>query len=592
MTCAEVLTGGNQPWEISSVRLSAALSPVGTTGSDRLIAAMGEGLVLPIPRGDPTEIQTAVCEAIARLVRDGPPEITQLEALIALERQAQPVSQLLLAQYVEGDDQIGSFEWKAWLSALRLSQSLFQANEYFMQHIRNTSDDSWIAHEPSVQVQLFDHRKVEFLLRFLRYKKRSPELWRQLHEMYRLARERNMLNRADAIGETDGKRRTMRKLEQQYLQILLLEAMNGGQFSPREALWAHRWFERWTSGPGLRLAQLSERIHFEPKGFVVDTGSPDGLKRVLVAGGDLLYFDSSSLSAMIDQEIASLRDATALSQQAMPAVRAGQVALLHKLSILFAPNPVNIERRGERKPVAVAVQAIAGFPNIVEELWRNGQKQNDGISCAAAPEGEKFVSSFGVSSFSHLFEDKLDAAPISLSVSRPFDVIPQVWQVKDRSDLGCRMRAQIDNLNLVIPGSLIIIRDSETAPWTVSVVRWFRRLMVDHVEIGVEYLGREPRFVKLVASDERDLPIAEELDRSSTCFAALYLPPSEEQPTMPIKTLLFPAREFKTGCEVTLLSSDAIYRMRLNEPIQQQFEYVWTSFSVLDTVAPPPSSVQ
>ena len=80
-----------------------------------------------------------------------------------------------------------------------------------------------------------------------------------------------------------------------------------------------------------------------------------------------------------------------------------------------------------------------------------------------------------------------------------FAAIPQTWQVKDRSDSGCRMRGQIENLNRVIPGSLIAIRDSATAPWIVSVVRRFRRLMVDHVEIGVEYLGRKPRYVKLVA---------------------------------------------------------------------------------------------
>ncbi len=165
--------------------LSAALSPVGTEATDHLLGGMGEGLLPSIPQGDPIEIQNAVCEAITRLIRDGQPEIVQLEALFALERQAQPVSQLLLAQYVEGDGQIGSFEWKAWLSALRLSQALFQASEYFLQHIRRTTtDDSWAEHEPSVQVQLFDHRKVQFLLRFLRYKKRSPELWRQLRRVY------------------------------------------------------------------------------------------------------------------------------------------------------------------------------------------------------------------------------------------------------------------------------------------------------------------------------------------------------------------------------------------------------------------------
>jgi hypothetical protein len=150
------------------------------------------------------------------------------------------------------------------------------------------------------------------------------------------------------------------------------------------------------------------------------------------------------------------------------------------------------------------------------------------------------------------------------------------------------MRAQIDNLNGVIPGSLIAVRESHTGPWIVSVVRWFRRLMVDYVEIGVEYLGREPRFVKLVT--DSDVPVAEAPNGASRCFAALYLPPSAEYPTMPIKTLLLPANDFRTDSDVTLLSSSATYRMRLSQPIQQQYEYVWTSFAFVDELTPLPAS--
>ena len=82
------------------------------------------------------------------------------------------------------------------------------------------------------------------------------------------------------------------------------------------------------------------------------------------------------------------------------------------------------------------------------------------------------------------------------------------------------------------------------------------------------------------------VPVAEAPNFASRCFAALYLPPSAEYPTMPIKTLLLPAKDFRTDSDVTLLSSNATYRMRLSEPIQQQFEYVWTSFSLVDEVAP------
>lgn len=568
---------------ISSVRSSTALLPVGTEASDHLIKGMaGVSLSLSMSQADPIETQMGVCEAIAQLTRDRLPEVSQLDTLFALDEQAQPLSKLLLTRYVEGDSGRPPFQWAAWHSAMRLSQSLFRGYEYFLHHIRKTTDDHWAGHEPSVLVQLFHHRKVDFLLRFLRYKKRNLEQWRELHEMYRLARERNLLNRSDAMTGTVGASRTVTALEQEYLQILLLEAMNNGQFSPREAVWANRWFARWCSGPGLRFAKV-KNICFEPKGFVVDLGGSDGLKRPPGVGGDLLYFDSSPLSGMIDQEIASLRDGAAHPDGAALAVRAGQLALLAKLAILFAPNAVRIERRAERRPVALTAQAIAGFPYIVEEVRKSGQ--NDGTSPASSAGTENTISPF-------VGPDCGDAGPASFSPAGPFNAIPETWQVKDRSDSGCRMRGQVDNLNRVIPGSLIAIRDSETAAWTVSVVRWFRRLMADYVEIGVEYLGRNPRFVKMVAGYDRDLATAEVPDSMSRCFAALYLPASGESPTMPIKTLLLPAGKFRTDCDVTLLSSNATYRMRLNEPIQQQFEYVWTSFAVIDKVTRQPTSIE
>jgi hypothetical protein len=534
---------------------------------------------------DPTETQKAICEAIAELIQ-GQPEISRLEGLLALERQTQPVIDLLLTQYVEGDAHIGSFEWKAWNAALRLSQSFCQAHEYFVGRIAKIANDYWTDPEPLVRVQLFHHRKVELLLRLLRYKKRSPEIWKQLHQMYRLAHERDLRS---------GLGRTIGELEQQYLQILLLEAMNNGRFSPREALWAYRWFARWCGGPALRLSAANGSVHVEPKGFVIDLGGTDGLKRPPVAAGDhpagdLLYFDSSPLRPIIDQETASLRDSATLPDGVTPATRAGQLALLSKLAILFAPVPVDIKRRAERKPVALAVQAIAGFQYIVGELHRTGQRQSEAFSSAEAAVTEDAIASFARPSLSPIFPATGNGSQIPPAMAGVFDSLPQIWQVKDRSDSGCRMRAQIDDLNGVIPGSLIAVRESQTAPWIVSVVRWFRRLMVDYVEIGVEHLGREPRFVKLVTDGDGDVPAAEAPNFASRCFAALYMPPSAEYPTMPIKTLLLPANDFRTDSDVTLLSSSATYRMRLSAPIQQQFEYVWTSFSLVDEVAPPPSS--
>jgi hypothetical protein len=289
---------------------------------------------------------------------------------------------------------------------------------------------------------------------------------------------------------------------------------------------------------------------------------------------------------MIDQEIVALKHGTAVPQPASPVVCAGQLALLGKLAKLFAPDPGVIVRRAERKSVESRVQAIAGFPAIVEELRQNGHRQGGGPSSVAATEGDITISPFGRSTLSPDFAGG-GAGRGGMAKGGRRDIVPLTWHIKDRSGSGCRMRGQIDDLNRVIPGSLVAHRDDEATPWTVSVVRWLRRLMVDHVEIGVEYLGRKPRYMKMVAGgdDEADPALP---DAASSCFAALYLPPSEAQPAMPIKTLLLPASRFVAGCEMALLSAETTYRVRLNEPIHQQSDFVMTSFAVLEKMAPLP----
>jgi hypothetical protein len=158
---------------------------------------------------------------------------------------------------------------------------------------------------------------------------------------------------------------------------------------------------------------------------------------------------------------------------------------------------------------------------------------------------------------------------------------PDVWQVRDRSDSGCRMRGQVSDLNRVIPGSLLAMRTSEAAPWSLAVVRRLRRLMVDHIEIGVEYVGRNPRFVK-VAIGERFGPSAVQLcDAEPRCVGALYLPPSDAFPSRPIRTLVLPQRDFRPNVGATLLAADAVYTLRLNEPIERHAEFVLTSFADL-----------
>jgi hypothetical protein len=123
------------------------------------------------------------------------------------------------------------------------------------------------------------------------------------------------------------------------------------------------------------------------------------------------------------------------------------------------------------------------------------------------------------------------------------------------------------------------IREHSDAAWIVSIVRRLRRLMVDHVEISLEFIGRKPRFIKLVTAGDPLAPADDPAGKRRT-FGAIYLPLSEKRPTLPIKTLVVPVAVFGEGRVVTLVSSEARYTLRFNKALEHHADFVWTTFTL------------
>jgi len=539
-----------------------------------------------LPQDDPIAAQKLLCEALSRLVSNHEPDERQLSAIIDFDRHAHQISKRLLVQYAEGDAQLRSLDRRYFISALRLSRSFAQAYERFSGPIEDVVRKPWRKSGAMVLVQLFRHREVELLLRLFRYKKRNSEQWRQFHAAYQSARAQGLEKDCLSRGIAEDKSAPAHTLEHQFIEILLLGAMNTGQFSPRDLLWASTWIAGWRSLLTLESVDACPGTRRERNGFAVDLRSADGLKRFSPGeSGDFLYLDTTPLLEAIDKEVAALNDAPTATDSRLPTERDARNALLSKLRILLAPDPVHIERRGNRKPVALTVLTISGLPHIVHALREETLRKAEQTATSVAQLEEITISpTRGHTRISTSVLGGAGLAPFSIATT--FGATPQAWQMKDRSDSGCRMRGQTADLNGLIPGSLIAMRENELAQWTVAIVRRLRRLMVDHVEISVEYIGRKPRFVKMV-TDCHPMESADDAPSNTPrCFAALYLPASEMHPTMPIKTLLVPASAFNATRAVTLLSSTATYTLRLNKPLEQQSDFVWTSFAVIDKVAP------
>ena len=160
-----------------------------------------------------------------------------------------------------------------------------------------------------------------------------------------------------------------------------------------------------------------------------------------------------------------------------------------------------------------------------------------------------------------------------------------VWQMKDRSESGCRLRGKIVNSNRVVPGSLVAFREHHNAPWTLAVVRRLRKRMGDRIDIGVEYIGRNPLVVTSGRRGRSPRFVGRRRTGNASITPRIHLHEGSGHPHLPFRTMILSARQFNAGRRLSLQSDGAEYTVRLQEPIEEQDRFVWLSYELVFRLA-------
>ena len=178
-----------------------------------------------------------------------------------------------------------------------------------------------------------------------------------------------------------------------------------------------------------------------------------------------------------------------------------------------------IVRRGERKPMALTVEVVVGLPQILNKL-RSETQDAVVMALRAAAEGEDVT----ITAYGALTEPTgvyPTRQPLTQGSARRSTRAHPPLTMVDRSDSGCRLHGPTLGSNPIMPGALIALREEAASPWTLAIVRRVKkRLAGKRVEIGVEYLGRDPRRV-IVVGPEGDAASGPFRQRSSAVCRAL-----------------------------------------------------------------------
>jgi len=294
-------------------------------------------------------------------------------------------------------------------------------------------------------------------------------------------------------------------IEREYLQILLLQLMNNGEFTPREVFWARRRLAAWSTEVSLKADDTDDDERSDER-FAVDLASSEGLKRPpFEPSKTQLYLDLSPIVLSIDEDIDSLRNPTGIDDGSPQDVRPVLLSLLPKLKTLYSSKPVRMGWREERESSElITAHVVAGISSIVRTLHDESQEVQTRTSAPAPLVEEITITDVVGSRRAPADGARSDAAAVTLPATAGGRPTEPAWRIRNSSESGTLLRGRVDDPYRVIPGSLIAFRDANGGPWTLAVVRRLKRIMRSNVEIGVEHIGSNPQGVTIAADAARD----------------------------------------------------------------------------------------
>ena len=567
----------------------AFLTPVKTESASPLkdvVAA--EAFWRTLPHDDPIAAQVAVCETLADPLTRGSPSLDRLQALLALDERARTLVDALLFSDMGRDPQLPSLETQCRQAAFELCRTFARVHTQFLASMRDAPRfRGWREYLPFVVLRLFQCRQIELVLRPFVNERSTRLPWKEVHDVYRFAQSRELLRDVLPVTRRHSASAVDTTLEREYIHVLLQDLLNGGHFPPQDAFWISQNLPRWSGA--LALEPLQGR-NAKPR-LVVDPDGEAGLVRSsLDAPVPGLGLDTASFLATIRDEIGKLRDVPGPPSEGLSFGPARQRKLLRKLGEICSPERQVVVRRGERKHVALTVEVAVGLPQILRTLRHRPE-----VAVAAAPRTEAAGEGTTITGYGVSAGDSTDGNTVT-QWSHPGVIAahPPLTMV-DHSDSGCRMHGPTLDTNPIMPGTLIAFRENAAAPWTLGVVRRVKkRLAGKRVEIGVEYLGRDPRWVIAVAPDsESESGPGRPPGSPPPRFAALYLSPDAVNPVVPMRTLVLPARGLVPEDRLSIRSRTSAHTIQLKEPLDEQAEFIWAPFDIVERwLKEEPASVE
>ena len=538
------------------------------------------------PPGDPLAVHAELVAELARSAAPGARRTpAQLSAVFALDAKIAALRRTLTAQYLENAHRSARIENQLWSALFDLTQAFLSAYQAFGRDaFKGIGSGKWQEMVPELLARQILHLGLDAKIRLFRYEQWIPAKWAELHALFSHACTRKVDRQVVAL--EDGRATTT--IEHEYLLVLVLQLMHGGNVTARELEYVANELPEWCQPLRFALEASSATS------FYVDLAGREGLRRRGPGPleGRVLFLDTRPLQAVLQQH-AIVLDQKLKAQPASERTvkRAEQLKLLTKLASQVDPEFRPFARRGERTASVGTADAIVGFASIAAYLRDEERNPVDRANSGTSFDGTMELAVFGRlrNEQDRVHEQARRRLAAHAAPGGP-------WEVRDVSQTGFRLIAPMAVASTVTLGTATALRPHGQSAWTLGIVRRMRRMTSDRAEIGLQVIATGLVGIDLV-EQRRSLDTDYSVDGEATtvngrAFAGLFLALRKRDSDAPVHSLMLPAVEYQPARRFKLQTLRTITPVKLGRLLEQQADWVWTAVEPANHAMPLPELVR
>ncbi|MAM86048.1 MAG: GTPase [unclassified Hahellaceae] len=387
------------------------------------------------------------------------------------------------------------------------------------------------------------------------YCQTPPDTWLELHQLYRFARDNRLLKIKTVDGYSGTQNETT--VEQAYKRVLLLGCCKPNQLRQKDIETAYTAFEHWTDYVSLEIESGATALFvISPK---KDLAPAYRSLQTIPPSTENYGFDTSKLAGLLTEELAQGHQEAAAGSRQSQHPRLHGVETLSEPLLLAISQAIGVlakrsfKRTSSQGRILISVGMTATHYFVANgtdfNTFLSGDRKNTDASYFADHHRRDVWAQPG-SGNSQAGSSGADLSPIrytgasaaSASKDAKAGYQQHIVPLVNTSPGGYCIQWIGDIPSNVQAGELLGVREDESHPWSIGVIRWIRQIRQHGTQFGVELLapGAKPCGVQLL----------QKVGENSEFLRGLLLPelPAISQPA----SLVVPRLPFQVGHKVSI----------------------------------------